>query len=97
MIDLSTEHLKLVKKILLKRAPFVKARVFGSRVAGTSVEYSDLDIAIEGQERMDFAMIGNLKMDFEESPLPFRVDILDFNALSPEFKKAIESRCEVLI
>lgn len=96
MIDLSAAHLELVEEILLKRVPFARARVFGSRVAGTSVEYSDLDLAIEAEKRMDLATIGHLKMDFEESPLPFRVDVLDFNALSPEFKKAIESHCELL-
>jgi len=30
------------------------------------------------------------------SDLPFRVDILDWNAISPEFKKVIEQGYEVI-
>ncbi len=96
MIDLSAAHLTLVRQILSRRVPNAKAIAFGSRVTGHSVDYSDLDLALEADEKLDLSLLEYLKVDFEESSLPFRVDILDFNAISAEFKKIIKSNCETI-
>ncbi|MCD6310901.1 MAG: hypothetical protein J7M11_00360 [Elusimicrobia bacterium] len=37
-----------------------------------------------------------LKEDFEESDLPFRVDVLDWNRISDEFKKVISKQYEII-
>ena len=37
-----------------------------------------------------------LKEAFEESDLPFRVDVLDWHAISDRFHKVIEKKYEVL-
>jgi len=36
-----------------------------------------------------------IREDFEESDLPFRVDILDWHTISAEFKANIEAKFEV--
>jgi len=37
-----------------------------------------------------------LKEAFEESDLPFRVDITDYNAISNEFRAIIKAKYEIL-
>ena len=96
MIKILPEHLKIVKKILSETAPNCEARVFGSRVNGNPKDYSDLDIALASSERLSLNTLGKIEEAFEESDIPFRVDILDWNALSPEFQELIAKNCETL-
>ena len=41
-------------------------------------------------------LLRHLKEAFEESELPFRVDVLDWQATSPQFRKVIEKQYEIL-
>ncbi len=94
MIKVSSEHLKHIRKILRELAPDCQAQAFGSRVRGAPKKYSDLDIALIGPKKIDSRRLRRIKEAFAESDLPFRVDILDWNALSPQFKNAITSHLE---
>ncbi len=96
MINIQPEHLKIVKKILANHVPEAEVLVFGSRVTRTIKYYSDLDLAIVADHKLDIRTLALLKLDFEESDLPFRVDILDWHAASGEFQKVIEKECEVI-
>ena len=90
MIDVSPNHLDIVLTILAKYVPECEVRVYGSRYTGTAKQYSDLDIALVGREKLDWRVMAAIKEEFQESELPFRVDILDWNSVSAEFRKAIE-------
>ena len=92
MIDLKSEQLSLIKKILHRHVPERTIWVFGSRVDGTSKEYSDLDIAIIGTGPLPTKIFSNLKEDFAKSDLPFQVDVVDWNRISPEFQKIIKKK-----
>ena len=96
MIDVSPPDLEIIKKILRKNVPKSEVRAFGSRVEGPAKDYSDLDIAIVGQEKLSDKIFYALKEDFEESDLPFRVDVLDWHRISEEFKKVIEKQFEIV-
>ena len=96
MIDLKPAHLKIVKAILQKHLAGVEIRAFGSRVTETAKEWSDLDLALVSEKKLSLTAIGNLRADLAESDLPFRVDILDWHDISPEFRKLIEAKYEVL-
>ena len=39
---------------------------------------------------LDWRILAELKEAFQESELPFRVDLLDWNAISDEFRTVIE-------
>jgi predicted nucleotidyltransferase len=83
----SDPHAKIIKDILSQYPyPFF---VFGSRVKGTHKEFSDLDLCY----RVDIpdSVLANLLNDFEQSDLPFKVDIIAWNRCSPEFQKHIEN------
>ena len=96
MINVSSDVLAKIKNILKKHFPDAEFRAFGSRVSGKAKPYSDLDIAVVGKRELDFATLNNLKYAFEESELPFRVDIIDWNSTSESFKKIILEKYEIL-
>ena len=96
MIDVSPVHLETLKKILKKHVSGCEIRAFGSRVTGTVKNYSDLDLAIVSAARLPDQILWALKEDFQESDLPFRVDVLDWHAISDEFKSVIGKGYEVL-
>ncbi|MDR1997590.1 MAG: nucleotidyltransferase domain-containing protein [Candidatus Margulisbacteria bacterium] len=65
--------------------------VFGSRAKGSARKYSDLDIAIDAHGRaVDFSKECALKCALEESDIPYRVDVVDWNSVPPEFKTLIK-------
>lgn len=96
MIDVAPRHLRTVRHILARIVPGCEARVFGSRVSGTAKASSDLDLAVVCEGRMDFDTLRLLREAFEESDLPFRVDVLDWHAISDSFRRVIEAGCETL-
>ena len=89
-IDLNPNHLATVKSILAEHVPECEVRAFGSRATWTAKDYSDLDLAVVGEEPIDWRTLGRLKEAFEESALPMRVDVLDWHAISESFRKVIE-------
>lgn len=96
MIDLSPTHLETVTRILAAHVPDCEVRAFGSRVTGTAKDYSDLDLAVVGEHALAPDALRRLKEAFEESELPMRVDVLDWHAVSPAFRKVIEKGYEVV-
>ena len=65
--------------------------LYGSRVNGKSVKYSDVDIALDynGKPVPDTLQL-DLSSLFEKSILPYTVDIIDINSVSPVFRAKIE-------
>lgn len=91
-IDLTSQQHALIASVLLKHLPpGVKTYVFGSRARGYARKFSDLDLAIDCEgEVMSNTVLAALAYDFEESDLPFKVDIIDLNAISDNFKENIK-------
>ena len=95
LIDIRAEQLETVKQILKKHLPQgILIWVFGSRATCNAKEYSDLDIALqtENGQKIDFELIVMLMDDFEESNLPFKVDVVDYNSISGIFKQNVDSQ-----
>ena len=92
-MDIRPDHLKIVQGILCEHLPVdVKVWVFGSRANWTTKDSSDLDIALEGENKLSHKLLGTLKDAFEDSTLPYTVDVVDLNAVSHEFKKIVEEQ-----
>jgi predicted nucleotidyltransferase len=87
MIDISQDQLQTIKAILKRHVPDYEVRAFGSRFTWTAKDYSDLDLAIVGPEKLPFKELSALKTAFEESDLSFRVDVLDWRAIRRSFKR----------
>ena len=93
MIDLSPVHLAIVEGILAEHVPECEVRAFGSRATWNAKDYSDLDLAVVGEGPLPRGALARLKEAFEESRLPMRVDVVDWNAIADGFREAIESDC----
>ena len=92
MINLRPRHEEIVRRILKKHVPNATVWVFGSRVKQTANDSSDLDLVIVSQSKIPLQVMNLLKFDFEESDLPFKVDVLDWQNISDDFKKVIKER-----
>jgi type I restriction enzyme S subunit len=96
MIDLNPTYLETIKGILARHVPECEVRAFGSRVTWTAKDYSDLDLAVVGAHALNSDTLRGLRDAFEESDLPFRVDVVDWHAIGPAFRKVIEKQYEVV-
>ena len=96
MIAIEKEQLDIIREILKKYVPHAQIRIFGSRYKNTNKEYSDVDIVIIDSEKIDILKYTKLKEEFEESNLKYRVDIVDWNQITEEFRKEIEKGYYVL-
>ncbi|NTW53778.1 MAG: nucleotidyltransferase domain-containing protein [Chlorobaculum sp.] len=98
MVDLKPHELEVVRNILKRFVPDAEIIVFGSRIHGTAKPWSDLDLAIKGESALDWKLLVEFKETFQESELPFRVDVFDWNDIADSFRKAIEtSGYEILL
>jgi type I restriction enzyme S subunit len=96
MIDLRPDFLDTLKRLLAEIVPDCEVRIFGSRYNWTATDASDLDLALVGPGKLHWKTLARLKAALEESSLPYRVDVLDWRAISPEFQKVINQGYEVI-
>ena len=91
-LEISPNELRIVKDILARcLPPSYRTFAFGSRATGRRLKpWSDLDLAIEGPEPLAFEVIGLLREEFDESLLPWKVDIVDRATVSEDFNKIID-------
>lgn len=90
-LHLNSSELVIVKTILKKILPASgKIYVFGSRAGGKTVKpFSDLDLAIDLGRPLTIEEEILLKDSFVNSDLRFKVDVVDLQTVSHEFKSSI--------
>lgn len=76
----------MIIKHILSRYPY-SFLAFGSRVKGTHKEYSDLDLCYQAE--IPDSVIAELLDEFEQSDLPFKIDIVAWKRCSSEFQQII--------
>jgi len=86
MLDKKTANLlkQIVRRYLQDDS--YKTFVFGSRATGKNRKFSDIDLGILGPKPLTSTEYISIKNDFEESNLPYRVDLVDFTKVSDKFK-----------
>ncbi|OFZ30022.1 MAG: hypothetical protein A2622_09195 [Bdellovibrionales bacterium RIFCSPHIGHO2_01_FULL_40_29] len=91
-IYLNDAQKKIVLEILTRHFPNQKYFIFGSRATGKKLKpFSDLDIAIQSTTRLNDPSLAKASEDFSASDLPFKVDLVDLDSISPEFISNIKS------
>ncbi|MBS0986471.1 nucleotidyltransferase family protein [Acetobacter thailandicus] len=96
-IDITPEERAIVLRILNEIVPDREVRAFGSRVTGKAKPFSDLDLAIMGDEPLPLETRARLEEAFSDSELPWKVDVLDWTLAEIEFQKIIhESEINIL-
>ena len=92
-VDIRPDHLEIVQSILHEHLPAgVEVWVFGSRANWTTKDSSDLDLALEGESKLSHKVLGALKDAFEDSALPYTVDVVDLNRIGDSFKQIVKSQ-----
>jgi len=81
-IALEPRHHSIVQAILREHLPTdAKVWVFGSRATGKVWRGSDLDLAIDLGQQLPSSLESTLRFAFEDSDLPWTVDIVDMFTL----------------
>ena len=94
---MSPDHMRMVCGILQKHLlPDVRAWVFGSRAKWTATDASDLDLALEGDGKIGYETMDALECAFEESDLPYKVDVVDLHRVNHSFRHIIEAQMTTL-
>lgn len=70
--------------------PQAKIYLFGSRARGTNAQWSDIDIALQEEKKISRYAIGEAVSMLAASNMPYKIDIVDFNAVSDDMRKSIE-------
>jgi len=96
-IAINPRDKEILLSLLARYVPQTTVWAYGSRVSGSALPWSDLDIVVfSGAEQQH--RISLLKEALQESNLPFRVDILEWDSLPDSFKSNITaSRPAVLV
>jgi predicted nucleotidyltransferase len=90
MIAVTPHEMKIIHEIIKKYTPNCDVLAFGSRYKRTHSDASDLDLAVMSDEKLNFLIIAQIKEDFMESDIPYKVDVLDYHGVSDNFKKIID-------
>lgn len=95
-IDLADSHLQILRRILENHVPDCEGWAFGSRICGRAKPFSDLDLAIVSPQGVSVRRLALLAEAFEESDLPIRIDILNWQTTSPSFQERLAAHHEVV-
>lgn len=95
-ISISAAQWGIVREILCTCVPEYEVWAFGSRVTGKVKKFSDLDLAIITENPLSLDASADLRDNFAESDLPWKVDIVDWSTTSEVFRSIIQSQKVVL-
>lgn len=97
-LTLDPAELSTVRVILKDHLPAgVSVHVFGSRAGGRPKAWSDLDLVVEGAAPLPIAVLAALAEAFDESPLPWKVDIVDRKTVGDAFGELIDKAKVALV
>jgi type I restriction enzyme S subunit len=96
-IDLSPVQWAIVQDILTRLAPGREVWAFGSRARRAAKPYSDLDLAILADKPLALSELAALAEAFQDSALPFKVDVVDWATTAEGFRRIIEAERVVLV
>ena len=92
-LTIEAEVLDEIKAILRSALPEdANVYIYGSRAKGKARPYSDVDLAFDnGGQAMPDEVMSDLRIKFEFSSLPYKVDVTDLNTISDSFRSAIQN------
>ena len=95
-IDITAAERETILALLQQHLPRTVAWVYGSRVTGASTPKSDLDLVVFATPEQR-RQVGELREAFEESNLPFRVDLFVWDDVPESFREGIDTDHAVLV
>ncbi len=88
-VDLRPDHWAIVRNALRLHVPDREVLAFGSRATWTAKDYSDLDLAVMGEEPLSLRIASALDEALGDSDLPFKVDVVDWARIDDGFRRII--------
>ncbi len=88
-VDLRPDHWGIVRNALRCHVPDREVVAFGSRATWTAKDYSDLDLAVMGEEPLSLRTASALDEALGDSNLPFKVDVVDWARIDDDFRAII--------
>jgi len=67
----------------------VTVYLFGSWARGEAASYSDIDIAVDSPHPLPRGFLSQLRERFEESTIPYRVEVVDLQRTDPAFRQRV--------
>lgn len=67
----------------------IKVVIFGSRARNDVTDASDFDFALDSNSKIEKSIMISLNEMFEESTIPYNVDIIDYNNVSKAMQDQI--------
>ena len=67
----------------------VTVYLFGSWARGEAASYSDIDIAVDSPHPLPRGFLSQLRERFEESAIPYRVEVVDLRRTDPAFRQRV--------
>ena len=98
-LSLRPDHLQELRRLIATHLPNEEVWAYGSRVAGTCHDTSDLDLVVRHPDDLKVRQGGaflDLKKAFTESNLPFLIDLLDWARVPTAFRENIVEQHLVL-
>ena len=88
-LQIEDNHWQIVDSILHEYLSDCEIYAFGSRTRMSAKTYSDLDLAVQATKPVSHRTLARVSLEFEESDLPWSVDLINLSEISPAFKEAI--------
>lgn len=88
-VDLRPDHWAIVRRALQRHVADREVLAFGSRATWTAKDYSDLDLAVMGEEPLSLRTVSALDEALGDSDLPFKVDVVDWARIDEAFRAII--------
>lgn len=89
MENVAPEDKAKITGLISALIPKAKIILFGSRARGTNSPRADIDVAVDAGIPLPRVAIDEAKSVIEGSNIMYRVDVVDFNRLSPEMRDSI--------
>lgn len=86
MLQLEERHWKIIQQVLSKY-PY-QFYAYGSRAKSNAWKLSDLDLCY--YDNIPSSVICEIREEFEQSNLPFIVELVNWKHMRPAFQKAIK-------
>lgn len=96
--DSVEEVKKEILKILGRHLNLKQFKVFffGSRVEGKHFERADIDIGIEGPQRLPAEIKLEIEEELENLPFLYKIDFVDFREVSARFREVALQHIEAI-
>ena len=93
------EILEMIRRVMRDHAHELAGRrvlLFGSRAEGTAQERSDFDVGVDGSDPLLLEVFYQVEDALDELPALYRIDWVDLNNVSPDFRESALLHTKVL-